>query len=112
EDMNTGNKNGAQVRTLESSHVNPDDKTHPVATPEKLSRSAQFALKVTPKKRRSGAVAVIHAKRRSGASSANLLVAKSWAEVVKSGVARPQSKAAKRKVQKGRSLKKRTQAPK
>ncbi|XP_071605782.1 proliferation marker protein Ki-67 [Heliangelus exortis] len=112
EDMNTGNKNGAQVRTPEASRVNQDDKTHSVATPEKLSRSAQLALKVTPKKRRSGAVAAIHAKRRNGASSANLLVAKSWAEVVKSGVARPQSKAAKRKVQKGRSLKKRTQAPK
>ncbi|KAM9379547.1 proliferation marker protein Ki-67 [Phaethornis superciliosus] len=112
EEMNTKKENGAQVRTPKSSHVNQDDKTHSVATPEKITRSAQLALKATPMKRRSGAVAVINAKRRSGASSANLLVAKSWAEVVKSGVARPQSKAAKRKVQKGRSLKKITKAPK
>uniref|UniRef100_A0A8C0BH58 PP1-binding domain-containing protein n=1 Tax=Buteo japonicus TaxID=224669 RepID=A0A8C0BH58_9AVES len=106
EDMNTKEKNYAQVQTPENSHINQDDKTFLMATPDKLTRSAQLALKVTPMKRRSGAVAVINAKRRSGASSANLLVAKSWAEVVKLGVARPQSKTVKKRVQKGRSRKK------
>ncbi|KFP52675.1 Antigen KI-67, partial [Cathartes aura] len=112
EDMNTKEKNGARVKTPRSSHVNQDDKTFLTATPDKLTSSAQLALKVTPMKRRSGAVAVINAKRRSGASSANLLVAKSWAEVVKLGVARPQSKTVKKTVRKGRSLKKITQSPK
>ncbi|KAM6130135.1 proliferation marker protein Ki-67 [Phoenicopterus ruber ruber] len=112
EEINTKEKNGAQVKTPKSSHVNQDDKTFSTATPDKLTRSAQLALKVTPMKRRSGAVAVINAKRRSGASSANLLVAKSWAEVVKLGVARPQSKTVKKSVRKGRSLKKTTQSPK
>ncbi|XP_075011393.1 proliferation marker protein Ki-67 isoform X2 [Calonectris borealis] len=112
EDMNSKEKNGAQVKTPKSSHINQDDKTFLTATPDKLTRSAQVALKITPMKRRSGAVAVISAKRRSGASSANLLVAKSWAEVVKLGVARPQSKTVKKNVQKGRSLKKITQSPK
>ncbi|KFV58955.1 Antigen KI-67, partial [Gavia stellata] len=111
EDMNTKEKNGARVKTPKSSHINQDDKTFLTATPDK-STSAQLALKVTPVKRRSGAVAVINAKRRSGASSANLLVAKSWAEVVKLGVARPQSKTVKKSVRKGRSLKKITQSPK
>ncbi|XP_052655726.1 proliferation marker protein Ki-67 isoform X2 [Harpia harpyja] len=110
EDMNTKEKNGAQVKTPKNSHINQDDKTFLMATPDKLTRNAQLALKVTPMKRRSGAVAVINAKRRSGASSANLLVAKSWAEVVKLGVARPQSKTVKKSVQKGRSRKKITQS--
>ncbi|KFP42303.1 Antigen KI-67, partial [Chlamydotis macqueenii] len=111
EDMNTKEKNGARVKTPKSPWVKQDDKTL-AATPDKVTRSAQLAVKVTPMKRRSGAVAVLNAKRRSGASSANLLVAKSWAEVVKLGVARPQSKTVKKSVRKGRSLKKVTQAPK
>uniref|UniRef100_A0A8C4YEW9 Antigen KI-67 n=2 Tax=Gopherus evgoodei TaxID=1825980 RepID=A0A8C4YEW9_9SAUR len=63
-------------------------------------------------KRRSDAVEIIHSKRRSGASKANLLVAKSWAEVVKFGVARPQIKAVKKYVLKGKSTKKLTKSPK
>ncbi|XP_054063042.1 proliferation marker protein Ki-67 isoform X4 [Rissa tridactyla] len=112
EDTNTKEKNGARVKTPKSPRINQDEKTFLTVTPDKLTRSAQLALKVTPMKRRSGAVAVFNAKRRSGASSANLLVAKSWAEVVKLGVARPQSKTVKKSVQKGRSLKKTTQSPK
>uniref|UniRef100_A0A8C3JVB0 Uncharacterized protein n=1 Tax=Calidris pygmaea TaxID=425635 RepID=A0A8C3JVB0_9CHAR len=112
EDMNTKEKNGARVKTPKSPRINQDDKTILTATPDKSRRSSQLALKVTPVKRRSGAVAVINAKRRSGASSANLLVAKSWAEVVKLGVARPQSKTVKKHVQKGRSLKKIPKSPK
>ncbi|XP_069719633.1 proliferation marker protein Ki-67 [Phaenicophaeus curvirostris] len=113
EDINTREKNETRVKTPQSSHSNQDDKIFLKATPDKLTRSAQPALKVTStKKRRSGAVTVINAKRRSGASSANLLVAKSWAEVVKSGVARPQSKTVKKSVRKGSSLKKITQSPK
>ncbi|OPJ84053.1 antigen KI-67 isoform D [Patagioenas fasciata monilis] len=112
DDVNTKGKNGAQVKTPKSSPINQHDKSILKATPDKLTRSAQLALKVTPLKRRSGAVAIINAKRRSGASSANLLVAKSWAEVVKLGVARPQSKTVKKSVRKGRSVKKITKSPK
>ncbi|KAM9549281.1 proliferation marker protein Ki-67 [Guaruba guarouba] len=111
EDMNTEEDNGALVKTPKSSLINQNDKPFSTATPEKRTRSAQLALKVTPMKSRSGAVAVFTA-RRSGASSANLLVAKSWAEVVKSGAARPQAKAVKKSVRKGRLLKKTTQSPK
>ncbi|XP_010283166.1 PREDICTED: antigen KI-67 [Phaethon lepturus] len=73
EDMNTKEKNGARVKSAKSSRVNQDNKTFVTTTPDKVTRSAQLALKVTPMKRRSGAVAVFNAKRRSGASSANLL---------------------------------------
>ncbi|KAM6329787.1 proliferation marker protein Ki-67 [Podargus strigoides] len=111
EDTNPKEKNDAQVKTPQSSHVNQDDKTS-MATSDKPTRSAQLASKVTPMKRRSEAVAVINAKRRSGASGANLLVAKSWAEVVKLGVARPQSRSVKKSVRKGRSQKKITRLPK
>ncbi|XP_055575921.1 proliferation marker protein Ki-67 isoform X1 [Falco cherrug] len=111
EDMNTKEKTGAWVKTSKCSDINQDDKTFLTATPEKLT-SAQFASKITPMKSRSGALAVINAKRRSGASTANLLVAKSWAEVVKLGVVRPQSKTRKKSVRKGRPLKKKTQSPK
>ncbi|XP_061857696.1 proliferation marker protein Ki-67 isoform X2 [Colius striatus] len=101
EDLSTEETSGARINTPKPP-VNQDNKTISAATPDKLTRSTQLALKVTPMKRRSGAVAVINAKRRSGASSANLLVAKSWAEVVKSGVARPQSKTVKKSVRRGR----------
>ncbi|XP_026707367.1 proliferation marker protein Ki-67 [Athene cunicularia] len=111
ENVNTKEKRDPRVKTPKSSQVHPDDKTSSTNTPDKLTKTAQLASKVTPM-RRSGAVAVISAKRRSGASSANLLVAKSWAEVVKLGVARPQSKTVKRSVRKGRSLKKKTTSPK
>ncbi|CAN0264223.1 unnamed protein product [Bubo scandiacus] len=111
ENVNTKEKNDPQLKTPKSSHIHQDDKTSSTTTPDKLTKSAQVASKVTPM-RRSGAVAVINAKRRSGASSANLLVAKSWAEVVKLGVARPQSKTVKRSVRKGRSLKKKSKSPK
>ncbi|KAM8806056.1 proliferation marker protein Ki-67 [Eudromia elegans] len=109
-DVNTQEKHNARVETPNSSHTNQDDKIIPAAN--KLTRSVQLALKNTPTRRKSGAVAVFNAKRRSGASSANLLVAKSWAEVVKLGVARPQAKAIKKSVLKGRSAKKITQMPK
>ncbi|XP_035185831.1 proliferation marker protein Ki-67 isoform X2 [Oxyura jamaicensis] len=110
-DMNTEEKNSGQVKTPTSDHVSQDDKTS-MATPNKLTKSSQRSSKKTPLKRRSGAVAVINSKRRSGASTANLLVAKSWAEVVKLGVVRPQTKAVKKRTQKGRPVKKITQSPK
>ncbi|XP_009891048.1 PREDICTED: antigen KI-67 [Charadrius vociferus] len=50
--------------------------------------------------------------RTPKSSHINEDVVKSWAEVVKLGVARPQSKTAKKSVRKGRSLKKITQSPK
>lgn len=71
-DMNTKEKNG-QVQTPKSAPVNEDEKAFLMTTPNKLTRRSQHALKKTPMKRRSGAVAVLSAKRRSGASSANLL---------------------------------------
>lgn len=73
ESINKEEKGGAKMTTRKSSHMNQDDKTSLMATPEQLTRSTQPILKVTPMRRRSGAVAVIKAKRRSGASSANLL---------------------------------------
>ncbi|OXB57823.1 hypothetical protein ASZ78_001959 [Callipepla squamata] len=111
-DVNTKERNAAQVKTPKSAHVDRDEKTLVTTTPVKSAKSSQHALKKTPMKRRSGAVAVISAKRRSGASSANLLVAKTWAEVVKLGVARPQAKAVKRSVKKGRPARKMTRSPK
>ena len=66
-------KNGARVETPKSSQVNQAGKTFLTATPDKLTRTAQLGLKVTPMKRRTESVAVIKAKRRSGASRANLL---------------------------------------
>ncbi|XP_072197035.1 proliferation marker protein Ki-67 isoform X2 [Excalfactoria chinensis] len=111
-DMNTKEKNAGRVETPKSAHVNEDEKTFLTTTPNRLTRRSQHALKKTPMKRRSGAVAVLSAKRRSGASSANLLVAKTWAEVVKLGVARPQAKAVKKCVPKGRPAKKIAQSPK
>ncbi|XP_071896020.1 proliferation marker protein Ki-67 isoform X2 [Anas platyrhynchos] len=110
-DMNTGEKNGALEKTPKSNGVSQDDKTS-MATPNNLTRSSRRSMKKTPMKRRSGAVAVISSKRRSGASTANLLVAKSWAEVVKLGVARPQVKAVKKRAPKRRPMKKTTQSPK
>ncbi|XP_074401507.1 proliferation marker protein Ki-67 isoform X2 [Zonotrichia albicollis] len=76
------------------------------------ARGAQLCPKGSARRSRGGAVAAISAKRRSGASSANLVVAKSWAEVVKLGVARAQPKTAKRTVHKGRALKRLNHPPK
>ncbi|XP_042674574.1 proliferation marker protein Ki-67 isoform X2 [Centrocercus urophasianus] len=111
-DTSTKEENAGQVQTPKSAHVKEDEKSFLMTTPNKLTRRSQHALKKTPMKRRSGAVAVLSAKRRSGASSANLLVAKTWAEVVKLGVARPQAKAVKKCVQKGRPARKITRSPK
>ncbi|XP_051657006.1 proliferation marker protein Ki-67 isoform X3 [Manacus candei] len=112
QDLNAKEKSGVRVKTPQSSPINQDDKTFASPTPAKPTRSAQVGLKGTSTKRRSGAVGVLHAKRRSGASSANLLVAKSWAEVVKLGVARPQSKTSKKSVRRGRPPKRINQPPK
>ncbi|XP_015487971.1 proliferation marker protein Ki-67 [Parus major] len=106
EDMDPEGKN-TQGKTPKSSPATQDAKALVTVAPAKSARSAQLGLKGSAIKSRGGAVAVISAKRRSGASNANLLVAKSWAEVVKLGVARPQSKTAKKSVRKGRVLKRR-----
>nr|XP_032657468.1 proliferation marker protein Ki-67 isoform X2 [Chelonoidis abingdonii] len=101
------------VKTPESFPINQEHQVSVPATPKQLiRRSIRFSAKRTPMKRRSDAVETIHSKRRSGASKANLLVAKSWAEVVKFGVARPQVKAVKQCVLKGKSTKKLTKSPK
>ncbi|CAM5157219.1 unnamed protein product [Natator depressus] len=101
------------VETPESFHINQEHQMSVPTTPKQLiRRSIRFSAKRTPMKRRSDAVETIHSKRRSGASKANLLVAKSWAEVVKLGVARPQVKAVKKCVLKGKSAKKLTKSPK
>nr|XP_023962285.1 proliferation marker protein Ki-67 isoform X3 [Chrysemys picta bellii]XP_042712656.1 proliferation marker protein Ki-67 isoform X4 [Chrysemys picta bellii] len=101
------------VKTPESFHINQEHQISVPTTPKQLiRRSIRFSVKRTPMKRRSDAVETIHSKRRSGASKANLLVAKSWAEVVKLGVARPQVKAVKKCVLKGKSAKKLTKSPK
>ncbi|KAF7239235.1 Proliferation marker protein Ki-67, partial [Varanus komodoensis] len=56
---------------------------------ESIRRSQQFASRRSSLRRRSSAMDAIHSRRRSGASEANLIVAKSWAEVVKQGVPKP-----------------------
>ncbi|KAM9134421.1 proliferation marker protein Ki-67 isoform 2-T5 [Pangshura tecta] len=102
-----------RVKTPESFHIKQEHQVSVPTTPKQLiRRSIRFSAKRTPMKRRSDAVETIHSKRRSGASKANLLVAKSWAEVVKLGVARPQVKAVKKCVLKGKSTKKLTKSPK
>ncbi|XP_071419832.1 proliferation marker protein Ki-67 isoform X2 [Pithys albifrons albifrons] len=110
--LDTPEKGGVRVKTPPSSPTNQDGSTSVTASPAKLTRSAQGGLKGTPLKRRSGAMGVLHAQRRSGASSANLLVSKSWADVVKLGVARPQSKAAKKSVLRERPPRRRNKPPK
>ncbi|XP_064287669.1 proliferation marker protein Ki-67 isoform X2 [Passer domesticus] len=112
EDVDPEGKSGVQGRTPKSSPAAQDAKALVTGTPAKSARGAQLRWKGSARKSRGGAVAVISAKRRSGASSANLLVAKSWAEVVKLGVARPQPKTAKKSVRKGRALKKLNHPPK
>ncbi|KFO58846.1 Antigen KI-67, partial [Corvus brachyrhynchos] len=112
EDVDPKERSGVQGKTPKSCPAAQDAKAFATVTPTKSTRSAQLGLKGTAMKSRGGAVAVITAKRRSGASSANLLVAKSWAEVVKLGVARPQSKIAKKSVRKGRPLKRINHPPK
>ncbi|CAI9619011.1 unnamed protein product, partial [Staurois parvus] len=61
-------------------------------TPKQTRKS--LTSKKTPlrRSRKLDAFEVIRARRRSGASEANLFVAKSWADVVKIGVAKPQKK--------------------
>ncbi|KAL2302686.1 hypothetical protein Nmel_010129 [Mimus melanotis] len=81
-------------------------------TPGRSASGGQLGLRGCARRSRGGAVAAISAKRRSGASSANLLVAKSWAEVVKLGVPRPQSRTVRKNVCKGRALKKISHPPK
>ncbi|XP_077640872.1 proliferation marker protein Ki-67 [Lonchura striata] len=112
EDMDPEGMSGVQGKTPKSAPAAQDAKALVTRTAAKSARGAQLALKGSAMKSRGGAVAVISAKRRSGASSANLLVAKSWAEVVKLGVARPQTKTAKKSVRKGRGLKKTNHPPK
>ncbi|XP_063163415.1 proliferation marker protein Ki-67 [Candoia aspera] len=55
---------------------------------------------------KSRAVDAIRSKRRSGASEANLIVAKTWAEVVKQGVPKLQLKSASKQTFKRRSVRK------
>ncbi|CAN8215772.1 unnamed protein product [Coccothraustes coccothraustes] len=112
EDVDPEGKSGAQGKTPKSSPAAQDAKAVVTGTSARSARGAQLRLKGSAMRSRGGAVAVISAKRRSGASSANLLVAKSWAEVVKLGVARPQPKTAKKTVRRGRALKRLTHPPK
>ncbi|XP_063019056.1 proliferation marker protein Ki-67 [Melospiza melodia melodia] len=105
-------RSGAQGRTPRSSPAAQDAKASGAGTPARSARGAQLCLRGSARRSRGGAVAVISAKRRSGASSANLLVAKSWAEVVKLGVARPQPKTAKKTVRKRKALKRLNHPPK
>ncbi|XP_059708211.1 proliferation marker protein Ki-67 isoform X2 [Haemorhous mexicanus] len=112
EDMDPEGKSGAQGKTPKSSPAAQDAKALVTGTPARSARGAQLRLKGSAMRSRGGAVAVISARRRSGASSANLLVAKSWAEVVKLGIARPQPKTAKKTVRKGRALKRLKHPPK
>ncbi|CAH2322320.1 proliferation marker Ki-67 [Pelobates cultripes] len=60
-------------------------------TPKSSRKSS--TLKKTPRRsRKLDVLEMIRARRRTGASEANLLLARSWADVVKIGVAKPQKK--------------------
>ncbi|XP_062352580.1 proliferation marker protein Ki-67 [Cinclus cinclus] len=111
EDLDPEGKIDVQVKTPKSSAAQ-DSRALVTVTPARSSRGAQLGLKGSARRSRGGAVVAISAKRRSGASNANLLVAKSWAEVVKLGVPRPQSRTAKKSVCKRRALKKLNHPPK
>uniref|UniRef100_A0A8C5JAZ6 FHA domain-containing protein n=1 Tax=Junco hyemalis TaxID=40217 RepID=A0A8C5JAZ6_JUNHY len=110
EEKDPEGESGAQGRSPRSAAAAQDAKASGAAAGS--ARGAQLRLKGSARRSRGGAVAAISAKRRSGASSANLVVAKSWAEVVKLGVARPQPKTAKKTVHKGKALKRLNHPPK
>ncbi|XP_071302358.1 proliferation marker protein Ki-67 [Agelaius tricolor] len=112
QDMDPEGKSGAQGKSPKSPAAAQDAKALVAGPAARSARGAQLRLKGSAMKGRGGAVALIGAKRRSGASNANLLVAKSWAEVVKLGVARPQPKTAKKTVHKGKALKRLKHPPK
>ncbi|KAH0623651.1 hypothetical protein JD844_006648 [Phrynosoma platyrhinos] len=79
----------------EFTEVKTPESTDPVS---KAASSVRRSKKYAPRRsslRRSGTINPIHSKRRSGASGANLMVAKSWAEVVKQGVPKSQIKTTK-----------------
>ncbi|XP_018413316.1 PREDICTED: antigen KI-67 [Nanorana parkeri] len=61
-------------------------------TPKHTRKSLTSKKTPARRSRKFDAFEVIRARRRSGASEANLLVAKSWADVVKIGVAKSQKK--------------------
>nr|XP_060623018.1 LOW QUALITY PROTEIN: proliferation marker protein Ki-67 [Anolis sagrei ordinatus] len=71
-----------------------------------VRRSKKISLKRSSMHRRNSTMDSVHSKRRSGASEANLIVAKSWAEVVKQGVPKSQAKVTRTKCDVKRSLKK------
>ncbi|XP_056384872.1 proliferation marker protein Ki-67 isoform X2 [Hyla sarda] len=63
----------------------------PSRTPNKSRKS--LSMKKTPRRsRKLEALELIRSRRRSGATEANLLVSKTWADVVKIGVAKSQKK--------------------
>ncbi|KAM7047211.1 proliferation marker protein Ki-67 isoform 2-T2 [Acridotheres tristis] len=112
EDLHPEGSCGVQGKTPKPSPAPQDAKALVTVTPGRSARGGQLGLKGSARKSRGGAVAALSAKRRSGASSANLLVVKSWAEVVKLGVPRPQSRPVKKNVCKGRALKRINHPPK
>ncbi|XP_072335287.1 proliferation marker protein Ki-67 isoform X2 [Scyliorhinus torazame] len=76
-----------------SSHCTPS--SHSLVPQQKASSVKKPSRKST---RRSGSLlAAGHYRRQTGASAANLLVTKSWAQIVKEGVARPQLQCARKK---------------
>ncbi|XP_028585771.2 proliferation marker protein Ki-67 isoform X2 [Podarcis muralis] len=108
-----------------SSQMNGDEEeftevktSEPTVQECKAARSTKRSKNATPRSslcRRSGVMGVIHSKRQSGASKANLIVAKSWADIVKQGVPKSQvSSAAKcglKRSAKKRSAKKNSTKP-
>ncbi|XP_072828217.1 proliferation marker protein Ki-67 isoform X2 [Vicugna pacos] len=85
-------------RSPKASSVSSGSRSHQADTPKRGGRRSGNL----PSKRASldrsqhGILQMIYSKRRSGASEANLIVAKSWADVVKLGAKQTQTKAVKR----------------
>ncbi|XP_054839207.1 proliferation marker protein Ki-67 isoform X2 [Eublepharis macularius] len=84
----------------------PEPSVQESQTVQSVRRSRTFVPKRSSLCRRSGAVDALRVKRQSGASEANLIVSRSWAEVVKQGVLKSHPKTTSKHDFKGRPAKK------
>ncbi|XP_012578898.1 PREDICTED: antigen KI-67 [Condylura cristata] len=87
---------GPRRRSIKAA-TTPGRSPHASDAPKRGARrsSGLSAKRASLERGRQGALHLLCARRRSGASEANLLVAKSWADVVKLGAKQTQARAAK-----------------
>ncbi|XP_026526481.1 proliferation marker protein Ki-67-like isoform X2 [Notechis scutatus] len=98
----------SEETTTQEMHMNSlfSEVKKTVSSPTSSLRSKPCTPRRSSTRGKSGVMGTIHSKRRSGASEANLMVAKSWAEVVKQGIPKLQLKSASKQGFKTRSMKK------